>query len=131
MSEENRRLVQQSFDWWNRGEMGKLRALYHPDAIMRAPEGWPEPGPFLGTDAIFDQFGRIREAWDQDSFEVLSEFLDIGDRVLARVAWRMAGHGPESSMEFTVVYTIRASLIMAIELLRDHAEALEFAGLAE
>jgi hypothetical protein len=30
------------------GDMKRLRAFYDDDAITRLPEGWPEPGPFLG-----------------------------------------------------------------------------------
>jgi hypothetical protein len=48
MSQENVEVVQAALAAWNAGEMDALRELYDPGAIVRAPEGWPEPGPFVG-----------------------------------------------------------------------------------
>jgi ketosteroid isomerase-like protein len=48
-SQENVVVVRALFETWNAGDMKGLRELYHPDVIVRAPEGWPEPGPFVGV----------------------------------------------------------------------------------
>jgi hypothetical protein len=48
-----------------------------------------------------------------------------------RFIWGGVGHGPESNIEATGVYTVRKGRICAIELFWDHAEALEAAGLSE
>ena len=98
MSEENVDVVRASPEAYNTGDMQRLWDLYHPDVILRMPEEWPERGPFVGRDAVFGQFERLRETWAQDSFEILSEFLDIGDRVLVRNA-----------------YTVRAGRIFGLE----------------
>ena len=45
--------------------------------------------------------------------------------------WRGVGHGPESNMEVTGVYTVRKSRIFNIEFFWGHAEALEAVGLSE
>lgn len=48
-----------------------------------------------------------------------------------RFIWRGVGHGPESNIEGTGVYTVRKGRIFSIEFFWDHAEALEILGLSE
>jgi ketosteroid isomerase-like protein len=82
MSQENVEIVQAAFEAWNAGDMDALRELYHPDAISRSPEGWPEPGPFVGREAVMHQAEQLRATWDADAFELISDFIDVGDRVV-------------------------------------------------
>jgi ketosteroid isomerase-like protein len=131
MSEENVEVIRRAFEAWNAGDMERLGELYDPDAIMRAPPGWPEPGPFVGRDAIMEQFSRVREALDSDSAVLMSDFLSAGDRVLVRFAWKGAGYGPAMNVEWTLVYTVRRRLIFGLEYFWDHGEALEAVGLSE
>ena len=95
MSQENVEVVRAAYDAWNAGNMDALRELYDPDAIMRMDENWPEPGPYFGRDAVMREFEQLREAWDADTIEAISDFIDAGDRVVVRVAWRGVGRGPE------------------------------------
>ena len=60
MSEENVEVARAYFEAWNAGDMDALREVYHPDLIVRAPEGWPEPGPFVGREAVISQAKRRR-----------------------------------------------------------------------
>ena len=131
MSQENVEIVQAAFEAWNAGDMDAFRELYDPDVIVRIPEGWPEPGPYVGREAVMRQFEQLRETWDADALELISDFIDVGDRVAVRFIWRGAGHGPESNMEVTGVYTVRKGRIVAMEFFWDHAEALETLGLSE
>ena len=48
-----------------------------------------------------------------------------------RFIWRGAGHGPESNIEATGVYTVRKGKLVAIEFFWEHAGALEVVGLRE
>jgi ketosteroid isomerase-like protein len=128
---ENVQVVQASFEAWNSPDMDALREVLDPDAVMRAPEGWPEPGPFVGREAVIRQFEQMRETWDADASELISDFIDVGDRVAVRFIWRGTGHGPESSFELTSVNTVRQAKIINIEYFWDHAEALEAVGLSE
>ena len=111
--------------------MEAVSELYDPEVIMRAPVGWPEPGPFVGRDAVIQQFTQSREAFKQDSTEFVSDFETSGDRVVVRVVWRGTGSGPQADIEWTAVFTLRNGLVFAQEFFWDHAEALESAGLAE
>ena len=38
-----------------------------PTSIVRTPEDWPEPGPFVGREAVMRQFEQLRETWDADA----------------------------------------------------------------
>jgi ketosteroid isomerase-like protein len=131
MSQENVEIVRALFEVWNAGDMDAFRELYDPDVIVRTVEDWPEPGPYVGRDAVMRQYEQQRETWDTDSFELISDFIDVGDRVAVRFIWRGVGHGPESNIEGTGVYTVRKDRIFYIEFFWDHAEALETLGLSE
>jgi ketosteroid isomerase-like protein len=132
MSEENVEIVRRGFEAWNAGDMASVRKTYDPDAVMRYPPGFPEPGPFFGRDAIMGQFERLRDALsDRDSLHFVSDFLDAGDRVVIRFAWRGEGFGPAMNLEMSVIYTLRRGRIIEAEFFRGHDAALEAAGLSE
>ena len=116
---------------WNAGDMDGLRELNHPEVIVRPPKGWPEPGPFVGREAVMRQWEQMRATWDADAVELISDFVDAGDRVAVRFVWRGVGQGPEANMEMTYVATVRKGKIFNIEYFWDHTEALEAAGLSE
>ena len=131
MSQENVEIVRRAFEAWNAGDMDAVREAFDPDVIMRMVDGWPEPGPFVGRDAVMRQLEQQRETWDADSFELISDFIDVGDRVAVRWIWHGAGSGPEANLEITAVYTVRKGRVFYVEHFWDHAEALEAAGLEE
>jgi ketosteroid isomerase-like protein len=131
MSKENVEIGKAFFEAWNAGDMDAIRELYDPDVIMRMPEGWPEPGPFVGREAIMRQWKQQREAFDADTAVPISDFIEAADRVVVRFVWRGAGHGPEANIEVTSVFTVRKNRIVFVEYFWDHAEALEAAGLSE
>ena len=131
MSQENVEVVKAAFEAWNTGDMDAHRDLHDPGVIVRTPEGWPEPGPFVGQEAVMGWFEQLRDTWDADSVETISDFIDGCDRVVVRMIWRGVGHGPESAMEWTAAYTVRKGKIFLLEFFWDHAEALEAVGLSE
>jgi uncharacterized protein len=131
MSQKNIGVVSAAFEAWNAGDMATLRESYDPDIVWRPPEGWPEPGPYLGREAVMRQLEQLRETWDADVLEPISDFIDAADRVVVRIIWRGAGHGPGLDMELTGVYTVRRGRLCDIELFWDHAQALEAVGLRE
>ncbi len=131
MSQENVEVVRAGLAAWNAGDMDALRETYDPDVIARALEGWPEPGPFVGRDAVMRQFEQLRATWDADALEPISDFIDVGDRVVVRMIWHGAGFGPEANLEFTVVHTVRERRVFYIEYFWDHDDALEAAGLRD
>ena len=130
MSQENVEIVRATFDAWNAGDMVALGEPLGPDAILRMPEGWPEPGPYVGREAVMRQWEQQRETWDADALELISDFIDAADRVAVRFVWHGVGRGPEANIEVTGVYTVRKGKIRTIEFFWDHAEALKPPGCA-
>jgi ketosteroid isomerase-like protein len=128
---ENVEVVRAFFDAWNAGNMDAVCALYHQDAIMRMPEGWPEPGPYVGREMIMRAYEDLRGTWDADALEPISDFIDASDRVVVTYFWRGAGYGPEANLQVTAVYTVRKGKVVYQEFFWDHAEALETLGLSE
>jgi len=108
-----------------------LRELYDPNVIVRSIEGWPEPGPYVGRDAVIRQWKKQREAFNVDALEVIGDYFDIGDRVAVRVIWRGAGTGPEADIELTALFTVRKGMIFATEFFWAHSDALKAVGLEE
>jgi ketosteroid isomerase-like protein len=132
MSQENVEIVRANFEAFNVGDLDALREHYDRNIIVRATEDWPEPGPFVGREAVIRQGEQLRETWDAVTVEPIGDFIGAGDRVAVRHIWHGVGHGPESHpLEFTAVYTIRKGKISIIEYFWEHAEALEAVGLSE
>jgi ketosteroid isomerase-like protein len=131
MSQENVEVIKAAYEAWNTGDMDAFRELYDPDVIMRPPERWPEPGPFVGREALMRQFGQLREVWDADALEVTGDFIEVADRVVVRQIWRGAGYGPGADIEMTNVVTMRKGKIVYQEFFWDHAEVLQTLGLSE
>jgi ketosteroid isomerase-like protein len=131
MSQENVEVVLRVYEVWNAGDMDAFRELCDPDIIMRPPKGWPEPGPFVGREAVMREWHQLRETWDADAVEPISDFIEAADRVVVRQVWHGVGRGPESHLELTQVFTLRKGRIFYQEFFWDHAEALEAAGLRE
>jgi ketosteroid isomerase-like protein len=131
MSEENIELIRRGFEAWNAGDLETLREGYDPRVVMFHIEGWPEPGPSVGREAVMRQWEGQRETWDIDAVEPIGDFIAAGDRVVFRFIWRGKGHGPDLNMEMTGVYTVRKGKILVLEHFLDHAEALEAIGLSE
>ena len=61
MSQENVEVVRAGFEAWNAGDMDAYGELLDPDVIIRMPEGWPEPGPFVGREAVLREFKQARD----------------------------------------------------------------------
>ena len=131
MSQENVESLRAAFEAWNAGDMDAFREQYDPDAILRTVEGWPEPGPYVGREAVMRLFEQNRVTWDANTVEPISDFIDGADRVAVRMTWRGAGHGPGLNLEWTTICMMRKGKIVYQEFFWDHAEALGAVGLSE
>ena len=103
-----------------------------PGVVWHHLEGWPEPGPSVGRDAVLREVEKLREAWQEgDSLKLVGDFVDAGDRVLVSAVWRGSGSGPDAAMEFTYLFTLREGRIITIQMHWNHDEAFEAGGLSE
>jgi ketosteroid isomerase-like protein len=133
MSQENVEVALEAIEAWNSGDMERLGELYDAGAVMlyEPSANWPEPGPFVGRDAIMRQFRWLRDTFESDSLEIVADPLAAGDQVVVHAIWRGGGRGPQADLEMAWVYTLRGALIVEAKFFTDHAEALEAAGLSE
>jgi ketosteroid isomerase-like protein len=131
MSRENVEVVRAAHEAWNAGDMEAFRDLHDPEVFGRSPEGWPEPGPFVGREAVMHQFDQMRETWEADSLHAISDYIDLGDRVAVRVTWHGTGRGPTADLEITQLITVRNGRILVVEYFWDHGDALEALGPSE
>jgi hypothetical protein len=123
-------VIREGFALWNAGRLAEaMDRLWHPDAVVYHPSGWPEPGPSIGREAAAAQFERIREEFDVDRLEIL-ESGDISGVVVVRVLWIVRGRtsGVDGSMEMSAVYWFDAGeLIVRNAFYWDHEAALSAA----
>jgi len=131
MSQENVEIARQAIEAWNAGDMDALRALYDPEAVMRNPPDWAEPGPYLGRDAIMRQFSQVREIWPDENFFDRVDLLDAGGCVVAQVDFHGGTRGLPLTAEMAWVYTMREGLIVSLELFPSRERALEAAGVTD
>ncbi|MEA2347851.1 MAG: SnoaL-like domain [Thermoleophilaceae bacterium] len=131
MSQENVEIVEHFFRVWGAGDIEDAYELFDPNVVMRMEGDWPEPGPYLGREAVMRWDAQFRETWDSVWVETLRDHRHAGDRVVARYALHGEGKGPASRLEVTIVHTIRRGMIREVEFFWDHAEALEAVGLSE
>jgi ketosteroid isomerase-like protein len=131
MSRENVDAVQASLHAWSQRRMDAFRDFHDANVVVRQfIEGWPEPDPVAGLDAVMDFYAELL-LWQENTAEPISDPVDAGDSVVVRVLWRALAQGQEVGMEVSIVYTLRKGKIAMIEFFRDHAEALEAVGLSE
>ena len=130
MSRENVEIARKAIEAWNAGDMDGLRDLYDPDAVYALPSDWIDAGPYLGRDAIMEQFAQLRDIWRGSSFDRI-ECLDAGDRVVVQVAFSGDARGLPLTTGIAWVYTMREGLITRLEFFGSRAEALEAVRLRE
>ena len=131
MSDENVEIARQAIEAWNAGDMDRLRDLYDPGAVMRNPSDWVDAGPYLGRDAIMQQFAELREIWSEDNTFDQIKLIDAGDRVVVQVDFHGDTRGLPLTTEMAWIYTMRGGLIVSLEMFRSRDEALAAIEFAE
>jgi len=133
MSQENVEIVRAAFEAWNAWDLDALRELLVPNVVVRLPEDWPEPGPWVGRETVIREMSEQRRVYEGEgsTVEPVSDFLDIADRVVVRFINRGTLGGVDFTQELTGVYTLRNGKALGWEHFYDHAEALEAVGLSE
>ena len=53
----------------------------------------------MGREAVVRQIEELRQTWDASERMPTTDFIDAGDRVIARFVWRGTGHGPDFALE--------------------------------
>jgi ketosteroid isomerase-like protein len=130
MSQENVELVRRGLAAYRAGDWTTLGEFYDVDVVMHHLDGWPEPGPSVGRDAVVRELKLLRDSFEVQSIEI-TDILASRDRVVARYHFQGKGSGPDAEMEFSFVFTLRDGKCINEEHFWNHAAALQAAGLSE
>ncbi len=132
MSQENVEIVRRSTELWNAGDLDGLRELFHADAVLHMPEGFPEKGPFVGVDEVIKQYRRLGEDFSQHHLESTHTEAS-GDSVLVRYCWTVRGDhsGIGAELRYTGSFRLRDGKIVEVRYDWDHSAAFQGAGLSE
>ncbi len=132
MSQENVEVVRRGYDAFNRGDIEGVIETVGAEVRCDMSERVFNPGVYEGHDGIRRFVEEIDEVWEDFRLEPL-EFIDAGDKVVVSHLIRGSGKGSGVDVELpsTSVYTLRASKVIESRMYREHAEALEAAGLRE
>jgi SnoaL-like domain len=108
-------------------------ATLGPGHSADCPEGWPEPGPFVGLDAARRQFERLLDSFSVFRFENVEIAAASGDWVVARfnIPVRGAASGLESVLKAAIAYRVEEGLLIECAVRWHVEDALEAAGLSE
>jgi ketosteroid isomerase-like protein len=119
-------MSREGFRCFAAGDFDGLAELFAEDAVVRAPEGWPESGPFVGRGAVMRQFHRLWEGWT-DHRVVVETDEDHGDWVVSRVRWEACGSGSGApvSVRYSAATRFQAGQIAEVHYCWAHEEALE------
>jgi SnoaL-like domain len=107
--------------------------LWDPDARLTVPEGYPEPGPYVGLEAVRGAFDTFLESFPAVEFEDVEVVATSGPWVVVtyRVPVRGAASGVETDFKPAVAYRVEGKLLIECAVRWQVAEALEAAGLSE
>ena len=105
-------------------DLSRKKVLLHAEVRHAPPPGWPEPGPFVGRDAVMAHFGQLREAFSADTVELL-EMAPVPGGILVRMVRRGTGLGPAAEIEMWQVTRVCDGLVLSLEQFRDLDEAPE------
>jgi ketosteroid isomerase-like protein len=130
MSEENVEIARQAIAAYSTGEVRD--DLVHPEIeVWESPE---LPGELAGKghQALIKAQETISDSFEEWSIEP-ERLFDLGERVLAFVAFRATGRGSGIPADAQLAYliTVRDGRVIGVGLFGDRSKALEAAGLAE
>jgi hypothetical protein len=116
---------------WNEDDMDAFRSMLHAEVRHMPPRGWPEPGPFVGRDAVMTHFEQLREAFHAETVAVADVTPVDPERVLVQIIWRGTGLGPDAEIRFWQVNSFRDGLLIGMDQYWERDEALEAARASE
>jgi ketosteroid isomerase-like protein len=129
-SHENIEVVKRFYRLWEAADFDPMAELFDPQVAAYAPEGWPEPGPWHGREAVLRQVRAVRREFGDQRF-VIEEIAAHGDWVATRHRTFARGNrsGLEAEFRNSVAFRLGAGKIVEARFYWDHAQALQAAGL--
>jgi ketosteroid isomerase-like protein len=132
MSEENVELALESVRRF-KPDLDEWAKLWHPETRLSVPEEWPEPGPFIGLEAVRRQFEQGFLIASDFRIEDVEVVADSGPWVV--LTYRAHAEGATSGLELdfnlAATYRVQDGLLSEVHLRWGVDEALQAAGLSE
>jgi ketosteroid isomerase-like protein len=124
--------VQRHFEGWNRRDLKKLLASYHPDAeIDWSRSRGPLKGVYRGHGELEVFWGEFWSTFEDVQVEVHG-FTEVGSEVVVPNTAHMRGReGIEVIARSAFVFTVENGQITRQRMFQERAEALEAVGLSE
>ena len=120
------------YDGWREGDFNARLDLFEPDAVLVINPEFPDAGTYAGRDEIARYMRQFLEPWVRLTIEP-GEVVTGDDAVIVGV--NQVGTGRESGVAtelgYFQVWTLRGDKVVRLELIRERADALEAAGLAQ
>ena len=131
MAERPVDIVRRIFEGWGRGDFGAGVELYDRYVVLVLRNDFPDPGPYLGVQAIRGYMRNHFLADFQDATITGEEFIEAGDTVVVRIRQAAAGavSGLPVEMSYYSVWTLRGGSVIRIESIMERDDALAAAGL--
>jgi ketosteroid isomerase-like protein len=138
MSQENVENVRRAMDAYSLGDKNGWAKFMDPELETFPVPEFPEPGPLIGPDAVWDFYQQFAETmaasklFETADFET-AELIDTGERVVACQRTPLHGRGSVDEIEFELwgVHTFDQGRWVRTQWFWNRAEALEAAGLSE
>jgi ketosteroid isomerase-like protein len=131
MSQKNVEVIRAGVKAFVAREFDEVVRLYTPEASITAvPEGWPEPAPVEGREAVMAQFVRLQEDWEHHSLGIEREVAE-GDWVVVDLRWETRGSASGVSLNTNIAaaYRLEEARIAEARFFWKWEDALEAAGL--
>lgn len=131
MSEENVEVVLELFRDFDPSDPD-WAAVWDPDSRTTPAIGWPEPGPFVGREAVIRQFQRLLDDWSESRFEQVEVIADREGWVVVTWRWltRGAASGIEAQFDVAAAFSVEDGRVKEGHFRWNADEALEAAGLS-
>jgi ketosteroid isomerase-like protein len=132
MTEEQRNLdtVAKVGRLWNSGDYDATLAYYHDDIVMKASAEWPDPGPWVGKEAVARNQRDWASAWERIEMSV-DRIEAKGDKVVLLGRWHSRGmlSGAAGETPLVMVFTLEDGLVKHFDFSQDADDALRLAGI--
>jgi ketosteroid isomerase-like protein len=130
LSRENVEIVRRGYAAFERGDLAAVLENASPDILTYRAE--PEGATWHGPGGLLEALADWTEGVEQFSAST-DEFIDAGDRVIARMHQRARGQSSGAPVEadFWCVHTLDDGKITRYEIFASKDQALEAAGLRQ
>lgn len=132
MSQQNVEVQRAVYAEWGRGNFRAGPEIFDPQIVLILRPEFPDAGNYLGAGGVARYMRGFLSAWTELTITG-KEFIEAGDTVVVAVHQRGVGveSGTPVELPYFQVWTFRGRAVIRLESVRDRAEALQAAGMAE